>query len=144
MREIRADLFTYSEPNCKILRCVTTNGVVKKNSELTMGAGVALQANKKFPGLARTLGKLVTELGNNVYVIEQLNIASFPTKHDWRYNSDIELIQKSCNQLVEVSKDYDLVLLTRPGCGLGNLNWTQVKTVIEPILKDDKFVICNE
>lgn len=143
VKELTVDLFTYTEPDKKILRCVTTNGVVRKNGELTMGAGVALQAHNLYPRLAKALGNLVSKFGNLVYVIQDLNVASFPTKHHWKEDSDIKLIEESAKQLVKVAKDYDLVLLTRPGCGLGNLKWEEVKKVIEPILQGDKFVVCH-
>lgn len=140
MLEKHGDVFTYEADNLNILRCVTTNGVVKKNKELVMGAGIALAAKQKFPSLAKILGQLVLESGNHVYIIPEFQIASFPTKMDWKDNSSLELIEQSCQELVKKSKDWDLIVLPRPGCSLGKLDWSQVKPILTKFL-DDRFVI---
>lgn len=140
MLEKFGDVFTFQTRDLKILRCVTTNGVVKSNNELIMGAGIALTAKQKFSGLPKILGNLVKEHGNHVYIIPEIQIASFPTKNHWRDNSDINLIEQSCKELVEKSKDWDLVVLPRPGCSLGKLEWDQVKPILIRYFSD-KFIV---
>lgn len=139
MKELKINLFSVNKP--RTLRCVTTNGVIKRNGELVMGAGIAKTAALLYPELPRILGDKVNSFGNNVYVINEIAIASFPTKHHWTQKSSIELIERSCKQLLEQSYDWDYILLPRPGCSNGGLQWRDVKPIVSKYLKDDKFII---
>lgn len=136
------DLLNFKPSYGKILRCVTTNGVVKNNGSLVMGAGVAKEAAKRFPELPHLLGQLVDERGNHVFVFDQFGVASFPTKHHWKENSDLQLIEQSCRELVWLSKKWDFVLLPRVGCGMGGLDWeNEVKPLVSKYFTSDKFII---
>jgi len=157
MKEITGNIF---DPNLGAdAICVTTNGVVKSNGELVMGAGIAKQFAERYPGLAKALGDHISTYGNRVChighrpSINQLkadptlkgwDIFSFPTKHHWRDPSDLKLIAQSARTLVlgldKFWPEYKKIILPRPGCGLGGLKWADVKAVIEPIL-DDRFYI---
>ena len=136
--------------------CITTNGIVKSNGKAVMGAGIAKQADQLFH-LSNLLGKYLKQYGNRafylgIYQRYSLNnldmpvyftVFSFPTKHDWREDSDITLICKSAEQLVEMCNKFGITkcYLTPPGCGCGNLNYEAiVKPWISQIL-DDRFVI---
>jgi hypothetical protein len=128
--------------------CITTNGFVKKNGEAVMGAGIAKEANNFYPGLAKALGEFICIGGNRVHPLyfdntwEQL-ILSFPVKHNWWEKADMELIRKSCQELIEyldVTKPLQNVLLPRPGCGNGKLQWKDVKREIKPLL-DDRITV---
>jgi len=137
--------------------CITTNGFVKKDGSCVMGRGIALEAKNKFPRIEYLLGELIKNEGNNVYSLFQNKdnffIFSFPVKHNWWEKADINLIKKSCLQLIEIVdnlKLFDLIelnaiLIPRPGCGNGKLNWFKdVKPVIENILDDRFIVVTNE
>jgi len=143
MREIKADLFNYQIENLKILRCITTNGILMSTGELVMGAGIALLAKKRFPELPRILGPLVQTGGNHVYILPNLGLASFPTKHHWKDNSDLKLIEQSCKELIEVDRDWDYVLLPRVGTGNGKLQWSEVKRILINYLDSERYLICN-
>ncbi len=127
--------------------CITTNGFVKKNGELVMGRGIAKQASERWPWLPNTLGQLVVKHGNHVHVVEGISheletIFTFPVKHNWFEIADIELIKRSSDELMNWVEllNYDEVLLPRPGCGNGKLDWEDVESEIEPIL-DDRIVV---
>ena len=125
--------------------CVTTNGVVKSNGRLVMGAGVAKAFREKFPGLDLELGKKVSQYGNIPFVIYRQGtaIVSFPTKHHWKHKSDIGLIMNSAKSLLKITSGrfWTQVAIPAPGVGHGGLDWkTQVKPSIEKIL-DDRFTI---
>ncbi len=122
--------------------CITTNGVIKKNGELVMGAGIALQAKMRFPILPYTLALLVRDFGNIVFHLIDENLFSFPTKNNWRDKSDIDLIAKSAQRLVRETNDlrFQRVYLPKPGCANGQLSWPVVDKVISEIL-DDRFVV---
>jgi len=140
MRESTGNLWD-AQPT--FIRCVTTNGIVKRNGELVMGRGNALQAMQRYPQLPRILGSYVKTSGNMVYYLEQFNIASFPVKHNWRDMADIELIKKSCHQLNAMLDNLNrFAILPRPGCSNGRLDWeTKVKPIISQILSDRVWVI---
>lgn len=141
MIEKTADL--WAEP--ADARCITTNRVVTATGTLVMGAGNALQAKQRYPGIETVLGKLVTEGGNVPYYLEQWQIITFPTKHHYRHNSPLGLVLSSAVKVVELVDQHGLkkVVLPRPGCGLGGLQWELVKSKLEKIL-DDRFIVVNK
>lgn len=122
-------------------KVITTNGILKSNGAAVMGKGIALQALKKYPGIDFELGKLIKRFGNHVFRLSN-NLISFPTKHDWKEKSDLNLIKRSAEELAFMLKhQHDItVLLPPPGCGNGGLEWKNVESVISKIL-DDKFAV---
>lgn len=140
MIEEKADLWAREAD----ARCVTTNGVLRSNGHLVMGAGVAKQALVKYPGIDKRLGDLVKVFGNVPHFLPDVGIISFPTKHNWKDCSDLSLIILSSEHLIRLCEAHRLkrVVLPRPGCGLGNLSWREVRAAIEPIL-DDRFVVVH-
>lgn len=157
------------EMDCDAL-CITTNGFVKSNGAAVMGAGIAKQMRVTIPGLDKILGQKIAREGNNVHPLIVFNdvwIVSFPVKPitevsdgtnfvrhkffaegtivpGWACKANVDLIVRSCEQLVKLADQYGWkkVLIPRPGCGAGELNWNQVRKVIEPLL-DDRFVVCT-
>lgn len=150
MKEIFGDAWELSK-HFDIL-CITTNGMVKKDGSCVMGRGIAYEAKNRVKGIEFILGQKITESGNHVHALDWINdnynstlILSFPVKHNWYEKADIELIKRSCVELVErmnsITSELN-VLLPRPGCGNGGLNWEDVKAEIEPLL-DDRFTIVS-
>lgn len=133
----------------------TTNKIVKANGELVMGVGIALDFKKKFPFLPKKWGEILNKRGQNQGIIvsqvfdifnengSQKYVVAFPTKQDWRNDSDITLIRKSSQQLKFLVDALGLkkVLMTRPGCGMGKLKWDDVKKEIGGFLDDRFYVI---
>lgn len=129
--------------------CITTNGIVKRDGHAVMGAGIAKQANILFH-CSRDLGNLLRACGNHAFHLglkyaygHMYHVFSFPTKHNWRDNSNLDLIRQSAEELVELCNQHRITTCYLPpaGCGLGSLDWeTQVKPVLAPIL-DDRFII---
>ena len=127
------------------LVCTTTNGIVRANGRLVMGAGNAKAFRDYFPNLDLELGSKVSVYGNRPFLVYKKGkaICSFPTKNHWRDKSDICLIQSSANALVKIATSRFLtrVALPAPGVGAGGLSWKKdVYPVLKPIL-DDRFVI---
>lgn len=143
---ISPNIFTLPS-SCNDAICITTNGVVKKDGKAVMGAGIARQANVRY-SLDEELGKHLSSSGNVPYIftkkgIKNAHLISFPTKHHWKEPSDLALIKRSAELLVELVDRHDIrrCFLVPPGCGLGNLNWEiQVKPILEDIL-DNRFVV---
>lgn len=135
--------------------CVTTNGIVKSDGHAVMGAGIAKEADRYFH-LSAKLGTYIKQYGNRAFNLglyqrhtinnpAVFNIFSFPTKHHWKEDSDINLIVKSAEQLVEMCNKFNIskCYLTPPGCGCGNLNYeATVKPWIEIVL-DNRFVVVH-
>lgn len=133
-------------------RCITTNGALRANGNAIMGKGIALQAKQRYPKLEFTLGRLIQKYGNCVFYLGY-GLISFPTKHDWRdHKSDINLIKRSAIELVSLfkgdvpikNKSNRRILLTRPGCGSGNLEWAEVRPILQTILNSNEFVVINQ
>jgi len=126
-------------------RCVTTNGIVKDNGELVMGAGVALEAKKQYPDLPKKLGQWVEKYGNRPFLCRDEGIITFPTKQHYKHNSNVMLIRSSAEKIVAIADKYKLhsIVLPRPGCGNGGLTWDFVKPYLEDLL-DERFTIITE
>ncbi len=124
--------------------CITTNGIIKKDGTLVMGAGIALQAKQRFPDVPAKLADAVRKHGNHAFFLLKEIMFSFPTKHDWRDKTDIDLIAKSCRQLVDLTDRmaFKYVFLHKPGCANGQLDWAEVNAVISSIL-DDRFTVVS-
>ncbi len=127
--------------------CTTTNGETRKNGYAVMGRGNAQFARDTFK-VDKLLGKYLKQYGNRVFLLgkhqyqgKQLILATFPTKHSWRDKSDIELIRTSAIQIKEVADKYKLrrIYIPIPGCGNGQLKWSEVKEVLN--ILDERFVI---
>lgn len=131
--------------------CFTSNGHLKKDGSLTMGAGNALQFRKKFPNIDRYAGELVAQNGNVCQVIRKFNspsgasvdIVSFPTKDKFWLKSNLNLIEQSARKLMQLAdeNDWASIYLPAPGIGMGGLNWGDVKAAIEPFLDNRVCVI---
>lgn len=126
--------------------CVTTNGMVKKDGHAVMGKGIAKEADDRY-ACSKQLGILLQQNGNHAYpltmVAEGFYLLSFPTKYDWRDNSDINLIAQSAKEIVRLCSMLGIkrCYLPKPGCANGRLNWeNQVYPVIANIL-DDRFTV---
>jgi hypothetical protein len=140
MIEVVGNLWDYPAD----VRVITTNGSVRKDGCAVMGRGCAFEAasmDKTFPAL---LGHHIKMNGNvlgMIGVIKGTPVLSFPVKHLWMQKADPTLIKRSAEELRLWADMLDIpttVVMPRPGCGNGQLNWTDVRPIIEPIL-DDRF-----
>jgi Macro domain len=130
---------------------ITTNGFVKANGECVMGRGCAREARDRFPGIALKLGTLIKQHGNRPMRIwkyrnstRAIEIVSFPTKHVWSDNSDPDLIVSSMAMLVDMADKFNWkrIVMPRPGCGNGGLNWADIKPLLETSL-DGRFTVIS-
>jgi len=140
MREARCELWDMYNDGEWI--AITTNGFVKKNGECVMGKGCAREARDRFPTIASALGTIITSGGNHVAKIAE-RIVSFPVKHNWWEDADIDLIKQSCDELTAylTTNDVRRIYLPRPGCGNGKLKWNTIGCIIDPLLDDRVIVV---
>lgn len=151
MKEIYGNAWDLFDSGDFSVLFITTNGFVKKNGAAVMGRGIAAEMKRRYPGIEYKLGNLL-QYGNKVHTLnyssepQERFIMSFPVKHNWFENADIELIKQSCQEVMNLLDGHafknDKFLLPRPGCGNGHLNWEDVKPIIEPLL-DDRFYIVD-
>lgn len=131
--------------------CITTNQGWNKLGHNVMGAGVALEAVKRFPTLAAVYGKLCKdEAPVSVKLIEfdEAKLVMFPTKKlnedvpylSWKERSCLDLIRKSSVELKTLmdERNPENVFLPAPGCGNGGLSLEQVIPVLESVFGADE------
>lgn len=136
--------------------CIPTNGMVSSGGRAIMGKGIALQARKVFPKLDKSLGIKITsegikfckihsvEVRDTRNLVKNVDVYAFPTKIHWKNKSSLELIKTSTEELRELLEALPSnvkVLLPRPGCRAGKLNWENVKLILQDKLDDRVYVI---
>jgi hypothetical protein len=143
MKEIDGNLWGLLNRDSKSSIVITTNGVIKKNGCAVMGAGLALSASIRFPQLPYELGKRLRQTGNKVYYFSEYRLYTLPTKRHFKDKSELEFVLDGCRQLKELSPPEQIVYLPKIGCGLGQLEWNNIKLFISEILTEDKFIVVN-
>lgn len=166
MKERKADLFeTIYESNVDAI-CITTNGMWLDNGRAAMGGGCAGVCAKRWPETAIRLGTCLKNFLTNVpFVIGALDadgkyiepklpmirakkfkvlIFSFPTIDNLMDGAKMRLIENSAKELKVLVDRFDLkgIMVPRPGVGIGGLNWSDVKPILEPYM-DDRFTIVS-
>lgn len=133
IKYIEGDMF--STPAQTIVNPVNTVGV--------MGKGLALDFKKRYPEMFNrykkicemkqlTTGKLM------LYYAPDHWILLFPTKEHWRNPSKLEYIENGLAAFVKKYSDKDIQSIAFPklGCGNGELNWEDVKPIMEKYLSN--------
>jgi len=110
-----------------------------------MGKGLALEFKKRFPenfkqyvaACNRSMlrpGRMFTH--NSFSTEGHRYIINFPTKKHWRDPSRIEYIESGLHDLTDVISVFNIESIAIPalGCGLGGLDWSRVRKLIDTIL----------
>ncbi len=140
--------------NTPLWLCVTTNGEIKKSDgKAVMGAGIAREARDRYKGVDQVLAQKlrVSYLRDLPELGAKARLLSFPTKHKWKENSSLTLIEESARELkaqfLRAKAHYcsegmnpPLIVVPRPGCNNGKLNWFNVRNSIAPIFDADEFL----
>jgi len=147
--------------------CVTTNGFVTRSGRAVMGRGVAYQAKVFVPNVEKILAHHIKKFGNVPGQLTELKygtkLVSFPVKKDkgiypcpvvgharnrfregdevpgFLLQADLDTIKRSADKLAEMieSAGWEKVILPKPGCGAGELNWNDVlETLVESKLSE--------
>lgn len=116
------------------------------NTVGVMGKGLALQFKKTFPDNFRAyadacaVGQLAV---GRMFVFERQSaprfIINFPTKADWRQPSKLEYVSLGLADLAATVSRLGINSLAMPalGCGLGGLQWSDVRPLIERTFGQD-------
>ncbi len=136
MVEIIGDIWDYLG---MAVIAVTTNGHVTKEGVAVLGRGCARQAGERFPDLSLRLGRLLATGGNHVYHLGD-GIVSFPVEESPWSLPDLRLIRRSAGELKALTdaQGWNSVIVPRPGCGGGGLNWREVRPLLVDCF-DDRF-----
>ncbi len=142
MQEIIGNIWDYHDKGHWIV--ITTNGNTNINGDAVMGKGIAWQAKQRYPNLPKLLAEKINRWGNHTYLFRSpISLITFPTKEDWKLPSSLSLIAQSAFELMIMWEDdhfVNTIYLVRPGCGAGELDWKDVKPILEKYL-DDRFVV---
>ena len=167
MIEKRGDIFKYILRNPCDGLFITTNGFVKSNGECVMGRGIAKQISTIDPTIPRLLGSKIKRNGNIVQYIKNykhIKLYSFPVKPDsqlyngyntvshmdskfnigdtvpgWACLADLSIIKESVEELQQLTLSGAQYIIPRPGCGAGELVWSDVKPILQEL--DDRFIV---
>ena len=110
--------------------------VIPVNMVKVMGAGLAKQFKEKYPQSFENYKSMNFTKENSVF--PYFGFIFFATKYHWKDNSDIKLIESGLQQLKKYKEDNFLscfnnktsIAFPKIGCGLGNLDWNEVKPLI--------------
>ena len=112
-----------------------------------MGRGIALQFKKRFPDNFKSYKAACDrkELQPGKMFVHDLNelfhpryIINFPTKRHWKGKSRMTDIEDGLQAMVEEVRQRNIRSIAIPplGCGLGGLQWPDVRARIERAFKD--------
>jgi hypothetical protein len=141
VRELQGDLWELHVQGAVV--AVTTGGQVNPDGCCAMPRGCANQARERFPGLAWTLGQQILSHGNHVSDLGR-RVVSFPVENSPLEVPGLKLIEQSSRELVELTdyKGWTRVVVPRPGCGGGGLEWPTVSQLLERFF-DDRFLVIS-
>lgn len=125
------------ESDCEVI----TNPI---NCVGVMGGGLAYAFKNKFPCMYTTYLEMCANhsiVPGKVYLVqgdEKHKVLLFPTKDHFKYPSRYRFIVGGLRHLTRSYKDWGIKSIALPalGCGLGGLNWEDIKPLIEKELKE--------
>jgi len=140
---ISGNLWEYHHNGAVI--AITTGGLLLKDGRCAMPSGCARQAADQFPSLPHTLGEQIRNFGMHVFDLGQ-RIVSFPVENSPFENPELRIIERSCRELIELVnyKQWEKIIVPRPGCGRGGLSWKEVEPLLERYFDDRFYIINNE
>ncbi len=144
IKYLEGDIF--STPAQTIVNTVNTVGV--------MGKGIALEFKKRYPDMFDNY-KIACEknrlkIGRLMLFYEPDHwVLLFPTKEHWRNPSRLEYIEQGLIKFSNIYAESGITSIAFPklGCGNGELNWDEVRILMEKYLKDlpiDIYIYTNQ
>lgn len=142
MKIVKADLWNSEDD----IILVTTNSTIKKNGEVVMGGGAALEMKNKFPNFPKILGYEIKknyvsggEYGVLVFFPDEnlsknKRLGAFQVKYNWWEKASLPLINYSTNLLYKAMTENfkDMTCsLNFPGIGNGKLDFEDVYYVVQ-------------
>lgn len=111
---------------------IPTNLQVRQDGEAVMGAGLARQAAERYPSLARQYGASLRD-GRTRLAVHSFRLLLAPTKSKWREPADLTLLEGTIGAVAGWSRRHPdcRVLVPALGCGRGDLEWDDVRPMLQ-------------
>jgi hypothetical protein len=150
---VKGDLWDYYDRGAWIV--IPVNIGWNKNGSNNMGAGVALQAALRWPGLPLWWGRKCRFYGEATRVTERTGLNRrlilFPVKPlrplvpelSWDQYASLTLIERSAEQLSRQCSEKGQVVLPFVGCGNGGLDPLAVKPILKRYLSSPTFLVVD-
>ena len=133
MKIIKADIWDYVEQG---FITIPTNPIINSRGAVVMGRGLALQIKEAYPEFPFIFAKFIKDRGN-VPGIFSNNLITFPVKYHWKAQADLLLIEQSAKILGKLMRFIGHnVYMPKVGCGNGQLDWEDVKPILEKYCPD--------
>jgi hypothetical protein len=138
MNEITGEIWDWLG---KAVIAITTNGYLSKRGTAVFGNGCAAQARERFPDLPERVGRILGSRGNHVAFLGD-GLVTFPVEESPWALPDYWIIRRSARELREMAdrEGWQTVVVPRPGCGGGGLEWISVRPLLAEHL-DDCFMV---
>jgi len=124
--------------------CVPTCGYLKSNGDGVVSSGFPERLEKIIPNLASAIGNGIKTYGNKVEAIaltKATYVVSFPIKESWYGKIDLELLERSCKQLMnKTTKAYKVLI---PRLIKSGESWEDVLIILSKYF-DDRVTILEE
>ena len=125
----------FDSPAQTLVNTVNTVGV--------MGKGIAKAFKEKYPYMFREYKRLCDSgelsIGKiHLWRSPQRLVLNFPTKTTWKKPSNVDYIKRGLDVFTNTYKELGITSVAFPplGCGNGNLDWLDVKPVMEAYLQN--------
>ena len=155
MKHEQGDLWDHYARGEKVV--ITTNvGWDLKTLRNNMGAGMALQAARRWPWLPEWYGRYcrhwilrrqspvrtvpVVELDRLIFLPVKPLLSFADPERSWDQTARLDTIRVSLTQL---TRHQGQIALGFPGCGNGGLQPTDVLPLLYLFLRDERFTICD-
>jgi len=141
MFETVGDIWGYSGTGIIV---ITSNGSLTPDGRAIFGRGAARQAALRYPGLAEKLGRLLADGGSQVYDLG-CGIVSFPVEETPWSLPDLRIIARSAGELRLLADraGWERIIVPRPGCGGGGLQWKEVRPLLAACF-DHRFTVISQ
>lgn len=113
------------------------------SQDCAMGAGIAIQFDKKFKGMKNYCKRVIKENNLSFPIIIPFNkddrtIFNLVTKRVYYGKPTYQTITKCIQDMAYICKEFNIKYLAIPkiGCGLDKLQWGKVREIIEQEFKD--------
>jgi O-acetyl-ADP-ribose deacetylase (regulator of RNase III) len=130
----------FESPAQTLVNTVNTVGV--------MGKGIAKEFKSRYPAMYREYRALCDQgrldVGNlHLWRNEKRWVLNFPTKTTWKLPSKMEYVERGLQKFVEMYARLGITSASFPplGCGNGNLQWAEVRPLMEHYLKRTNIAI---
>lgn len=139
----KRDLFTLTDTHY-LAHCIS--------SDFGMGAGIAVQFNKRFNMREKLLldfpNGWIDDKGHGyIGVIVEDNVFNLVTKEKYWHKPTYSTITRSLVDMRDYCELHDINKIAMPkiGCGLDRLQWNKVENIIKDIFKetDIEILVCE-